>query len=100
MSDLAEFRRSLDGEVFDPDSPGYDEVRRPADLVHRQVRPRLVVTCRSASDVVAAIAHARATGDRIVHRGRWAVGRRVVADRHPDGSGRVYPNFPDPALDD
>ena len=35
----------------------------------QDVRPRLVVVCRSVSDVVGAITHAAATGDRIVPRG-------------------------------
>jgi FAD/FMN-containing dehydrogenase len=66
---LAEFGHSLDGELFTPDSPGYEAIRRPVNLACRDVRPRLVVLCRSVSDVVAAIAYATATGDRIVPRG-------------------------------
>ncbi|WP_232662748.1 FAD-binding oxidoreductase [Pseudonocardia sp. TRM90224] len=69
MPDPADFRSSLDGEWFSPDSPGYDEVRRPADVNHRDVRPRLVVRCHTVRDVVGAIAHAAATGDRIAPRG-------------------------------
>jgi FAD/FMN-containing dehydrogenase len=59
----------FDGELFSPDSPGYEAIRRPANLAYRDVRPRLVVLCRSVSDVVSAIKHAIATGDRIVPRG-------------------------------
>ncbi|MEJ3658371.1 FAD-binding oxidoreductase [Actinomycetes bacterium KLBMP 9759] len=69
MPDLVDFHSSLDGECFSPDSPGYDSVRRPADVNYRDVRPRLVVRCRSVRDVVGAIAHARVTGDRIAPRG-------------------------------
>ena len=69
MPDLAEFRNSLDGDLFSPDSSGYEAIRRPANLAYREVRPRLVVLCRSVSDVVGAMAYARATGDRIAPRG-------------------------------
>ena len=60
MSDVAALRRSLDGQVLTPDSPGYDDVRRPADVAFWNLRPQMVIVCRS---------------------------------------GRVYSNFPDPALD-
>jgi FAD/FMN-containing dehydrogenase len=66
VHDLARLRDSLDGELFGPDSPGYDAVRGPA---YRETRPRLVVTCRSVSDVVSATNYAAATGDRLVPRG-------------------------------
>jgi FAD/FMN-containing dehydrogenase len=69
VSELAEFRTTLDGELFSPDSPGYDAIRRPVNLAYREVRPRLVVRCRSVSDVVGALAYATATGDRIAPRG-------------------------------
>jgi hypothetical protein len=69
MSDLAELRDSLDGDVVSPDSPGYEAIRRPANAAYRDVRPRLVVRCRSVADVVGAMEYARATRDRIVVRG-------------------------------
>ena len=68
VSDPAEFAL-LDGAVFTSASPGYDAVRRPADLAYRHVRPRLVVRCRSVSDVVRVLAYARTTGERITPRG-------------------------------
>lgn len=52
-----------------PDSPGYDTIRRPVHHAHQQVRPRLVVRCRSVSDVVAVVGYATATGDRVAPRG-------------------------------
>ena len=52
MPDLAVFGESLDGELFSPDSPGYEAIRRPVNPAFREVRPRLVVLCRSVSDVV------------------------------------------------
>ncbi|MFD9894041.1 FAD-binding oxidoreductase [Amycolatopsis sp. NPDC059027] len=69
MPDLTEFRASLDGELFSPGSPGYEAIRRPAGAAYREVRPRLVVRCRSVSDVVATITYAAATGDRVAPRG-------------------------------
>ena len=69
MPDLAEFGNSLDGKLFSPDSPGYEAIRRPVNLAYREVCPRLVVLCRSVSDVVGAMTYAKATGDRIAPRG-------------------------------
>ncbi len=60
---------SLDGDVFNPASPGYEVIRRPANAAFRDVRPRLVVRCGSVSDVVGTLKYAAATGDRIVARG-------------------------------
>jgi hypothetical protein len=69
VPDLAEFGDSLDGELFSPGSPGYEAIRRPVNLAYREGCPRLVVLCRSVSDVVGAMTYAKATGDRIVPRG-------------------------------
>jgi FAD/FMN-containing dehydrogenase len=66
---LAEFRDLLDGELYSPDSPGYEAIRQPVNAAYREVRPRLVVACRSVSDVVAAVRYATATGDRVAPRG-------------------------------
>jgi FAD/FMN-containing dehydrogenase len=59
----------LDGELFRPDSPGYEAVRRPANPAYREVRPRLVVLCRSVSDVTRAMKYAVVTENRIAVRG-------------------------------
>lgn len=69
MPDLAEFRTSLDGELFSADSPGYEAVRRPVNAAFGEVRPRLVAACRSVADVVRVITYAAACGDRIAPRG-------------------------------
>ena len=69
MPDLAAFGNSLDGELFSRDSPGYEAIRRPVNAAYHEVHPRLVVGCRSVSDVVAAMAYAAATGDRVAVRG-------------------------------
>lgn len=69
MPDLADFGDALDGELFHPGSPGYDTIRRPVNPAYREVRPRLVVRCRSVADVVATVGYARASGDRVAPRG-------------------------------
>ncbi|HEX3813060.1 MAG TPA: FAD-binding oxidoreductase [Mycobacteriales bacterium] len=69
MPDLTEFRAALDGELFSPDSSGYEAIRRPVNVTYRGVRPRLVVRCRSVSDVVGALGYATGTGDHVVPRG-------------------------------
>ncbi len=60
---------SLNGAVFAADSAGYNAVRRPVDAAFHHVRPRLVVRCRSVSDVVRVLAYATTTGERIAVRG-------------------------------
>jgi hypothetical protein len=123
-----EFGNSLDGELFTPESPGYDAIRRPVNVAYGDVRPQLVVRCRS---VLTQLGEPRPTGRRELaftaiggaynrvaedatafsHRSErfllehiaeaadpWVDGSWATA--HADGSGRVYPNFPDPALDD
>jgi FAD/FMN-containing dehydrogenase len=67
--DLARLRAALDGDLFGPDTPGYEAARRPADARFGGVRPSLVVRCRSDADVVLAIGYARATGLHVVPRG-------------------------------
>jgi len=67
--DVAELAEEIDGELFTPDSPGYDAVRRPANPAFGHVHPRLVVRCRSVADVVQAVRYARETGIHVVPRG-------------------------------
>ena len=69
MPHLTEFGNSLVGGLFTPDSPGYDAIRRPVNVAYGHVRPRLVVLCRSVSDVVGAVTYAAAAGSRIAVRG-------------------------------
>ncbi|WP_206050950.1 FAD-binding oxidoreductase [Nocardioides speluncae] len=69
MPVLAELADSLDGDLFSPDSPAYDAVRRPVNATYQAVRPRLVVVCHSVADVVTVIGYAAASGDRLVPRG-------------------------------
>jgi FAD/FMN-containing dehydrogenase len=69
MPDLAELGKSFDGELFSPDSPGYEAIRRPVNPAYREVRPRLVAVCRSVSDVARVVKYAAAAGDRVAPRG-------------------------------
>jgi FAD/FMN-containing dehydrogenase len=56
----------LDGEIVGPGDPSYDELRRT--FVHAG-RPALIVRCRSAADVAAALDHARTHGLAVSVRG-------------------------------
>lgn len=69
VSDRTDFRPSLDGELIGPGSPGSAAIPHPVNLTSRPVRPRLVVRCRSVSDVAGAVRYAAAAGDRLVPRG-------------------------------
>jgi FAD/FMN-containing dehydrogenase len=69
VTDLTGLRASLDGELFTPESPGYDAVRLPADTRYHDVRPALVVRCASDDDVVRGIRFAREAGMHVVPRG-------------------------------
>jgi FAD/FMN-containing dehydrogenase len=60
---------SLDGIALTPGSAAYDAVRRPVQVAYAEVRPRVVVMCRSVSDVVAGLRYAAESGDRVVARG-------------------------------
>lgn len=58
----------FEGTITVPDDPQYDAQRAVWNLLHDR-RPALLVRPRSAPDVAAAIAHARARGIRIAVRG-------------------------------
>jgi FAD/FMN-containing dehydrogenase len=60
MSDLGQ--RLYAAEVFLPDSPGYDDARRPPIARFHDVRPQAVVRCATADDVVETLAVARDMG--------------------------------------
>jgi len=53
---------ALEGEVVLPDSPRYDDVRKPPIARFHEVRPQAVVLCRTPGDVVETIAVARRSG--------------------------------------
>ena len=67
-TDWRDLRAALKGEVVLPGSPRYDEVRRPQIPRFHDVRPQAVVLCRTAEDVVGAIAFARRLGIEVAVR--------------------------------
>src|SRR4051794_19930907 len=73
-------RDRLGDRIVRPEDPGYDEARAVHNgLIDRQ--PALIVRCRSADDVVAALALARDAGLEVsVRGGGHNVAGRAVAD--------------------
>jgi FAD/FMN-containing dehydrogenase len=71
---------SISGRALRPDDPGYDEARRVHNgMIDR--RPALIVRCRTADDVAAAVRFARGEGlDITVRGGGHNVAGRAVAD--------------------
>ena len=63
-----DLRAALEGEVVLPDSPRYDEVRKPQIPRFHDVRPQAVVLCRTPEDVVEAVAFARRSGIEVAVR--------------------------------
>jgi FAD/FMN-containing dehydrogenase len=86
---------SIDGSVVLPDTPGYDEARRPAIVNFHGVRPRAVVRCRTASDVAETLRYAVRAGLPLAVRGggHCFTGRSstsgIVLDTTPMGSVTV-----------
>jgi FAD binding domain/Berberine and berberine like len=102
----SELTAALEGELVLPDSPLYDEVRRPQIPRFHDVRPDAVVLCRTPSDVVEAIAFARRSEIEVAVRsgGHDFAGRSsgpgMVLDLTPmsslevsDGLASVGPGF-------
>jgi FAD/FMN-containing dehydrogenase len=66
---VQELRGSLRSEVFTPDDAGYPEASRAWNGVHHDRRPALVVRCKGAADVSAAVAFARSNDLELAVRG-------------------------------
>ena len=61
--DVDTLAASLSGRLLQPGDEGYDDARRVHNgLIDR--RPALIVRCRSAADVAAAVRFARVAGTR------------------------------------
>jgi FAD/FMN-containing dehydrogenase len=67
-TDWRGLKAALESEVVLPDSPRYDEVRRPQIPRFHDVRPEAVVLSRTPEDVVEAIAFARGSGIEVAVR--------------------------------
>ena len=93
--DLAGLRGAVGGEVLLPDSPGYDDARRPVMARFHDIRPRAVVRCQTAEDVAEALDFARRTGLRPAPRsgGHCFAGRSstggILIDVSPMNTVRV-----------
>ena len=60
---LEALQQTIAGEVLTPESPGYEEARKPAIARFHDVRPAAVVRCAAPEDVLAAaFEHAEAHG--------------------------------------
>src|SRR5688572_4895467 len=79
-SRVADLAASVSGRVVQPGDVGYDDTRRVHNgLIDR--RPALIVRCRSAADVAAAVRFARSEGLEVsVRGGGHNVAGRAVAD--------------------
>src|SRR5688572_31862014 len=79
-TDVDTLAASLSGRLLQPSDAGYDDARRVHNgLIDR--RPALIVRCRSAADVAAAVRFARGGGHEIsVRGGGHNVGGLAVAD--------------------
>ena len=67
--DLDTLAASLSGRLLQPGDAGYDDARRVHNgLIDR--RPALIVRCRSAADVAAAVRFARGVRARDLRPGR------------------------------
>ena len=61
-AELAALQRAIAGEVVLPDSPHYEQARKPPIVRFQDVRPQAVVLCRNPGDVAETLAVARVTG--------------------------------------
>jgi hypothetical protein len=61
-------RNRFSGELLEPGDPGYDDARRLWNAMIEK-RPAVIARCRSAKDVVAALAHAGNDGLEVAVRG-------------------------------
>jgi FAD/FMN-containing dehydrogenase len=66
---VQELREAVRGEILTPADQGYEEASRIWNGAHDWHRPALVVRCRGAADVIAAVGFARSTGLTVAVRG-------------------------------
>ncbi|MEU5853266.1 FAD-binding oxidoreductase [Saccharopolyspora shandongensis] len=65
---VAQLREQVRGAVIDRDDPGFDQARRVYNAMIDR-RPQVVVQCRNAGDVAAAVGYARENGFDLAVRG-------------------------------
>src|SRR6266496_2683563 len=66
---VQELTESLRGEVLRDGDPGYDDARQGWNGIFHDARPDLVVRCRGAADVIAAVRFARSAGLEVAVKG-------------------------------
>ena len=66
---LQELREALRGDVVTPSDPGYAEASQVWNGAHDERRPAVIVRCRGAADVIAAVGFARGNNLPIAVRG-------------------------------
>jgi FAD/FMN-containing dehydrogenase len=66
---VQELAESLRGTVLRDGDPGYDEARTGWNAIFHDARPDLVVSCKGAADVIAAVRFARSAGLEIAVKG-------------------------------
>jgi FAD/FMN-containing dehydrogenase len=67
--DWGALEASIDGSVVLPETPGYDDARRPAIVNFHDIRPQAVVRCRTATDVAETLRFAALVGLPLAVRG-------------------------------
>src|SRR5829696_2609758 len=84
-ADLRALGDTIAGDVIAPDSPAYEDSRKPPIAVFRHARPEAIVRCATRADVAATLALARRAGVRATPRsgghcfaGRSSTGGIVV----------------------
>jgi FAD/FMN-containing dehydrogenase len=66
---VQELREAVHGDVLGPSDEGYEDVRLIWNGMHDAQRPVLIVRCRGAGDVIAAVGFARANDLTVAVRG-------------------------------
>ncbi|HEU5211427.1 MAG TPA: FAD-dependent oxidoreductase, partial [Gaiellaceae bacterium] len=91
-AELTALQSAIGGQVILPDSPTYEEARKPAFSQYASIRPAAIVRCSTPTDVIETVARSRHVGLTIATRngGHCFAGRSttrgLVIDLSPLGS--------------